>query len=325
MVEDAPVNTGAVVWPDSDSAWATVRRMQLKLHRWAVDDPDRRFGDLFNLVYDPAFLVQAWERVANNTGARTGGVDRATVATIIRRTGVAPFLQGVRDQLKSGTFRPVPVREVRIPKAAGKTRRLGIPTVADRVVQAAVKLVLEPIFEADFEPCSYGFRPRRRAQDAIAEIQHMTTRGYGWVLEADIEACFDRIDHAALLDRVRCRVSDKRLLALVKAFLKAGVMTSTGDREDTLTGTAQGGILTPPTQWRTWCGLLVGVTVCGRGGGGWGAGVGGDGVADEDAFGADEDVFDQQAQDALLLGDGGGVGVAAELGEEVFEAGGELR
>jgi len=122
---------------------------------------------------------------------------------------------------------------------------LGIPTVADRVVQAALKLVLEPIFEADFKPCSYGFRPRRRAHDAIAEIQHMTTRGYEWVLEADIEACFDQIDHAALLDRVRCRVADKRVLALVKSFLKAGIMTTSGDPEDTLTGTPQGGILSP--------------------------------------------------------------------------------
>jgi len=128
-----------------------------------------------------------------------------------------------------------------IPKANGKLRRLGIPTVADRVVQAAVKLVLEPIFETDFKPCSYGFRPRRRAHDAIAETQHMTTRGYEWVLEADIEACFDRIDHAALLDRVWC----KRVLALVKSFLKAGIMTTSGDREDTLTGTPQGGILSP--------------------------------------------------------------------------------
>jgi RNA-directed DNA polymerase len=130
MVEDTPVNTGVAAWPDPVSAAAAVRRMQLKLHRWAVDDPDRRFGDLFNLVYDPAFLVHAWERVADNTGARTGGVDRATVATITRRPGVASFLQDVREQLKSGTFGPVPVREVHIPKSAGKTRRLGIPTEA---------------------------------------------------------------------------------------------------------------------------------------------------------------------------------------------------
>jgi RNA-directed DNA polymerase len=197
MVEDAPVNTGAAGWPDSDSAWWAVRRMQLKLHRWVIEDSDRRFGDLFNLVYDPAFLVHAFERVAENTGARTGGVDRATVASISSRVGVAAFLQGIRDDLKSRVFTPVPVREVMIPKANGKFRRLGIPTVADRVVQASLKLVLEPIFEADFKPCSYGFRPRRRAHDAISEVQHMTTRGYGWVLEADIEACLDASSHCS--------------------------------------------------------------------------------------------------------------------------------
>src|SRR5205085_8289036 len=123
------------------------------------------------------------------------------------------------------------------------------PTVADRVVQAALKLVLEPIFEADFVPVSYGFRPRRRAHDAIAEIHLFGTRGYRWVLDADIEACFDNIDHTALMDRVRRRVGDKRVLALVKSFLKAGIMTELGKREETTSGTPQGGILTPPTQW----------------------------------------------------------------------------
>ena len=117
--------------------------------------------------------------------------------------------------------------------------------IADRVVQAALKLVLEPIFEADFAPVSYGFRPLRRAHDAIAEIHHYGTQGYRWVLDADIEACFDSIDHAVLMDRVRRRVKDKRVLALVKAFLKAGVLTEDGDREDTHTGTPQGGILSP--------------------------------------------------------------------------------
>jgi RNA-directed DNA polymerase len=117
--------------------------------------------------------------------------------------------------------------------------------VADRVVQAALKLVLEPIFEADFVPVSYGFRPMRRAQDAIAEIHLYGTQGYRWVLDADIEACFDSIDHVALMDRVRRRVKDKRVLGLVKAFLKAGVLTEVGDREDTQTGTPQGGILSP--------------------------------------------------------------------------------
>lgn len=167
-------------------------------------------------------------------------------ATYIRsRVGVGPFLDHVQALLKSGAFVPVPVRRVEIPKASGKVRKLGIPTVTDRVVQAALKLVLEPIFEADFLPCSYGFRPNRRAQDAIAEIQHLTTRGYTQVLEADIRACFDMIDHTALLGRVRARIKDKKLVSLVRAFLKAGVMTGGGDHERTLTGTPQGGILSP--------------------------------------------------------------------------------
>lgn len=244
MAEDTPGNP-SVAWPDPEWAEHAVRRMQRKLHRWASDDPARRFHDLYNLVYDPAFLMLAWQRVRSNAGARTPGVDRVTVTRIESRVGVEVFLGHVRDLLKARTFEPVPVRQVMIPKASGKLRRLGIPTVADRVVQAALKLVLEPIFEADFLPCSYGFRPRRRAQDAIAEIQHMTTRGYEWVLEADIQACFDTIDHRVLLDRIRLRITDKKVLALIKAFLKAGVMTTTGDSEDTLTGTPQGGILSP--------------------------------------------------------------------------------
>ena len=116
------------------------------------------------------------------------------------------------------------------PGGSGKLRKLGIPAVADKVVQAALKLVLEPIFEADFEPVSYGFRPVRRAHDAIAEIHQFGTHGYRWVLDADVEAAFDNLSHSALLERVRARIKDKRVLALVKAFLKAGVLTEAGDR-----------------------------------------------------------------------------------------------
>lgn len=161
--------------------------------------------------------------------------------------GVPGLLDDVRARLKAGAFRPLPVREKQIPKpgGSGKVRRLGIPTVADRVVQAALKLVLEPIFEADFKPVSYGFRPKRRAQDAIAEIHFYGTCGYRWVLDADIAACFDEIDHAALMDRIRIRVKDKRVLALVKAFLKAGLLDELGEYQDTYTGTPQGGILSP--------------------------------------------------------------------------------
>jgi RNA-directed DNA polymerase len=248
MSEDAPVNTGAVAWPDSGSADYAVRSMQIKLHRWAGGDPSRRFGDLFNLVYDRAFLVHAWERVASNAGARTPGVDKATVAWIETRVGVVAFLSQIRDLLKSGEFRPVEVRQVMIPKGtSGKLRKLGIPTVIDRVVQASLKAVLEPIFEADFLPCSYGFRPKRRTHDAIAEIHHLASApiNYHWVLEADIKACFDEIGHTPLLDRVRRRIKDKRVCALVKAFLKSGVMTDLGEREETTAGTPQGGILSP--------------------------------------------------------------------------------
>jgi RNA-directed DNA polymerase len=247
MAEDAPVNTGVAEWPDADSAYFAVRRMQAKLHRWAGEDSSRRFGDLYNLVYDPAFLVQAWRRVAGNAGSKTPGIDKVTVTWIESVVGVQAFLEHVRNSLKSGEFRPVEVRRVMIPKKSGKLRKLGIPTVADRVVQASLKSVLEPIFEADFLPCSYGFRPNRRAQDAIAEIHHSSSgkMDYHWILDADIEACFDEISHTALIERLRGRIKDKRVCALVKAFLKSGVMTETGDREETLTGTPQGGILSP--------------------------------------------------------------------------------
>ncbi len=242
MPQEAPPNGGA---PADMFGW--VAEMQAKLHRWAAVDPGRRFDDLFNLVHDPATLIVAFARVAGNRGANTAGVDGVTVFDVEHRLGVPGFLDDLRSSVKDGSFRPLPVRERMIPKpgGSGKLRRLGIPTIADRVVQAALKLVLEPIFEADFVPVCYGFRPRRRAQDAIADIHRLGTQGYQWVLDADIEACFDSIDHTALMDLVRRRVKDKRVLALVKAFLKAGVMTETGRKEDSDTGTPQGGILSP--------------------------------------------------------------------------------
>ncbi|WP_328412935.1 group II intron reverse transcriptase/maturase [Nocardia sp. NBC_00403] len=157
------------------------------------------------------------------------------------------MLERLRNDLKANRFVPQRVREKAIPKASGKIRRLGIPTTADRVVQAALKLVLEPIFEADFQPCSYGFRPKRRAQDAIAEIHFLATptRNYEWVFEADISACFDEIDHTALMERVRRRVGDRRVLGWVKAFLRSGILTEQGLNRETITGTPQGGILSP--------------------------------------------------------------------------------
>jgi RNA-directed DNA polymerase len=223
-----------------------VLEIQTKLHRWAREDPHRRFDDLFNLVADPSLLLVAWDRVRGNKGARTAGVDGQTAYYVEAELGVEVFLEQVRTALKDRSFHPLPARERMIPKpGTTKRRRLGISTVRDRVVQASLKLVLEPIFEADFLPCSYGFRPKRRTHDAVAEVRHFTARSYEWVVEGDITACFDEISHPALMDRVRQRVGDKRVLALVKAFLKSGILHEDRSVRDTDAGTPQGSILSP--------------------------------------------------------------------------------
>ncbi|MGH8423529.1 MAG: reverse transcriptase domain-containing protein, partial [Pseudomonas fluorescens] len=197
------VNTGELS-PDLFWVERRVRRMQTKLHQWAAEDPGRRFDDLYNLIYHPDFLAVAWDRVRGNKGARTPGVDRIIPVFISGEADVEAFLNDTREKLKAREFTPLPVRERMIPKTGqpGKFRRLGIPSAMDRLVQASLVLVLEPIFEADFKPVSYGFRPRRRAQDAIAEIHYMASapRNYHWVFEADITACFDELSHSAVLD-----------------------------------------------------------------------------------------------------------------------------
>ena len=232
------MNTGEL-WPSLDEARARVLSIQTKLHQWSTGDPGRRFDDLFNLVCDPAFLTVAWDRVRGNRGARSAGIDGIVPRSVVFGDSM---LMGLRAQLKAQSFEPLPVKERLIPKTAGKFRRLGIPAVRDRIVQASLKLVLEPIFEAGFRPCSYGFRPRRRPHDAIAEIHVFASKGYTWVLEGDIEACFDEISHPALMDRVRNRIGDKRVLRLVKAFLCAGVLSEDGVSRDTKMGTPQGSL-----------------------------------------------------------------------------------
>lgn len=240
------VNTGAPQQP-VDEAEARVLHVQRKLHKWATTDPQKRFGDLFNLVCDRATLEVAWFKVRSNKGSRTAGVDATTRYHVERRYGVDQFLDELREELKGRTFHPLPARERGIPKKGGKVRYLGIPALRDRVVQMALKLVLEPIFEVDFYASSYGYRPGRRSQDAIAEIVHFANppSNYEWVIEGDIEACFDRIDHRAVVAEVERRIGDRRVLALVRAFLRAGVMTEAGSFERRLTGTPQGGIVSP--------------------------------------------------------------------------------
>lgn len=243
MAREVSVNSETP--PLMDIITGRVARTQAKYHQWAKTDRTARFGDLFNLVSHPDYLLVAWEHVARNKGARTAGVDGVTVRQISQRGEIGVFLAGIAAALRDGTYRPGPVRRVLIPKPGGRSRPLGIPTVTDRVVQQSLKMVLEPIFEADFLPVSYGFRPRRRAHDAVAEIHFLAGRGYRWVVDADIEGCFDNIDHTALLGLVRERIKDKKTVALVRAFLKAGVLDDLGREAQTAQGTPQGGIISP--------------------------------------------------------------------------------
>ena len=232
---------------------AFVLDMQRKLYRWSSSDPDKVFADLFNLVCDRRTLADAWRRLARNRGSRTPGTDGVTRRTVEERPGgAAAFLEDIRQELRCGTYRPEPVRQRLIPKPGkvGKVRPLGIPTLTDRLVQMALKLILEPIFEADFHPTSYGFRKGRSTHDALAKIQrslHPTGRGpsvYTHVIEGDIEGCFDAIDHHVLMERVRRRVRDRKVLRLITAFLKAGVMIE-GTVRHPVTGSPQGGIVSP--------------------------------------------------------------------------------
>lgn len=234
-------------WPNVIDARQRVLDIQRKLHRWSKTDKEKRFSDLFNLVCDRATLVTAWERVRSNRGSKTAGVDGQTRGYIEQRLGKERFLEGLRSSLMARTYRPAPVREKGIPKAGGKMRYLGIPTVRDRVVQMALKLVVEPIFEVDFYPLSYGYRPARRCQDALAEIVRYINppSSYEYVVEGDIKACFDNVNHGVLMAQVRQRIADRKVLALIKAFLGAGVMKETGRLTATITGTPQGGIVSP--------------------------------------------------------------------------------
>lgn len=238
------MNTAALT-PMPVGASARVLHVQTKLHKWAAADQQKTFRDLFNLVYDLDTLRVAWQRVRANRGARSAGVDGATCSYIEDNIGVEPFLRDIRSRLKDGSYRLQPVRERAIPKKGGKVRRLGIPTVTDRVVQMALKLVLEPIFEPDQYRSSYAYRPGRRAQDAVAEIVHYINNGYTWVVEGDIAGCFDNIRHDVVIQRIRRRITDRRVVNLCKEFLKAGVLTELGGLDRRLSGTPQGGVISP--------------------------------------------------------------------------------
>lgn len=218
-----------------------VRKLQRKLYLAAKLDSKRRFHALFDKVYRKDVLMEAWKRVKANGGA--GGMDKITIADV-EGYGVEKFLQEIQQELMEGKYHPKAVRRTYIPKGNGEQRPLGIPIIKDRVIQMAVKMVIEPLFEADFKESSYGFRPKRSAHQALDKIRKDTKRKGWWIVDADIKGYFNNINHEKLMLMVKQRVSDRKILKMIWKWLKAGVMEN-GELTGSELGSPQGGVISP--------------------------------------------------------------------------------
>jgi RNA-directed DNA polymerase len=226
--------------------------MQRKLSQWATDEPTKKFVDLYSLLCNEVWLRVAHHSVNTNQGRETAGIDRKTMSNF--NGDIDGNIKRLSEALKAKTFEPMPVRRVYIPKANGKKRPLGIPTIDDRIVQESLRMALEPIWEADFSIHSYGFRPNRSTYDAMTYIGKRLASNagdsYQWIIEGDIASYFDTIPHRRLIKAVKKRVADRNVRDLLWKFLRAGVMYQ-GNNNETLTGTPQGGIVTLPTKLPT--------------------------------------------------------------------------
>jgi len=221
-----------------------VDKMQKKLAVWADRDPDHRFFDIYHLLYDENWLDRAYRSVKSNAGSRTAGVDELNMSDFEEE--LERNLRGLRQSLKDETFDPKPVRRTYIPKGDGRERPLGIPTIKDRIVQETLRMVLEPIYETDFSQYSYGFRPNRSTMDGLNVVKMATRENmkYFWVIDADIKGFFDNVDHQTLEQIIQDRIKDQQIRDLIWEFLKAGIMEE-GEYRNSVTGTPQGGIVSP--------------------------------------------------------------------------------